>query len=163
MLKFTFSLIILCLCHGQLPAQTREERKELIGLVEQRQELFNIYSAALKKKSGFFGQKTKNDLRSTHDRLKDIVEMDNKIMTRLKQMLSYRNFEKQTMSYDVNQYSEQLKNFERAQDTLVKQLAKMEKENAILNKSVSKSGRWIYFLFGFLFALILFRLRRRFQ
>jgi hypothetical protein len=163
MIGKSIALIILVLLQIVSFAQSREERSELIKLVEERQQLFDIYSSSLKKKSGFFGQKTKNDLRATHDRLKAIVEVDNKIMTRLRQLLDYTKFEKQTMSYDVNQYAEQLKNFERNQDTLVKQLAMLEKENASFRKSSGKSGRWIYFLFGFLFAVLFFALRRKFK
>lgn len=161
MIKNTLSILILLLFQLQLAAQSRNERNELLKLVEVRQELFDRYSASLKKKSGIFGQKTKNDLRTTHDKLKNIVEVDNKIMTRLRQLLDYTKFEKQTMSYDVNQYSEQLRNFERNQDTLVKQLAQLEKENTLLNKSVSKTGRWIYFLMGFLLAMVLAYIYRK--
>ena len=157
MTRYKATLFLLLSFHLLSSAQSRQERNELLTLVEQRQELFDSYSSSLKKKSGFFGQKTKNDLRDTHDRLKAIVEVDNKIMTRLRQLLDYTKFEKQTMSYDVNQYTEQLKNYERNQDTLVKQLALLEKENANLGKSVSKSFPWLYFLFGFLFAWGIFR------
>ena len=82
-------------------------------------------------------------------------------MTRLRQLLDYSKFEKQTMSYDVNQYSEQLKNFERNQDTLVKQLAQLEKENGTLKKSGSGGSRWSYFFLGFLCAALIYFLRRR--
>lgn len=160
MRKILLYTLITVLCQFSVLGQSRDERNELIKLVEQRQEMFNIYASSIKQKSGFFGQKTKNDLRATHDKLKAIVEVDNKIMTRLRQLLDYSKFEKQTMSYDVNQYAEQLKNFERNQDTLVKQLAELEKENALLNKSSSKSARWIYFLFGFLLALGVIKLKK---
>ena len=104
--------------------QTKEERKELMMIVEERQKLFDLYSETVAKKSGIFGNKTKNDLRTTHEKLKDIIALDNKILNRLKQMLSYRNFEKQTMSYDMSQYEEQSKKLERAQKTRRKQLSR---------------------------------------
>jgi len=134
-----------------------------LNLVNQRQEMFDRYAASLKKKSGIFGQKTKNDLRATHDKLKAIVEVDNKIMIRLRQLLDYSKFEKQTMSYDVNQYSEQLRNFERNQDTLVKQIANLEKENDFLKKGTSSSNRFFYFMLGFFCAVLVYVLRRKFR
>ena len=160
--RYKAIIFLLLFLRMSVSAQSREDRNELMKLVDQRQELFDSYASSLKKKSGFFGQKTKNDLRATHDRLKAIVEVDNKIMTRLRQLLDYTKFEKQTMSYDVNQYAEQLKNYERIQDTLVKQLAQLEKENKNLSKSVSKSFTWLYFLFGFLFAWAIFRIHRKY-
>jgi len=156
-----FLLVPVLFCQTYLFSQDREERKELLKLVNERQVMFDEYAASLKRKSGIFGQKTKNDLRTTHDKLKDIVEVDNKIMTRLRQLLEYSKFEKQTMSYDVNQYAEQLKNFERTQDTLLKQLARLEEENAKLNKSGSGRSKWTYFFLGFFSALIVYFLRRR--
>ena len=161
MKRVLFLIVLTLMCQSSLFAQDREERKELLNLVNQRQEMFDRYAASLKKKSGIFGQKTKNDLRATHDKLKAIVEVDNKIMTRLRQLLDYSKFEKQTMSYDVNQYSEQLRNFERNQDTLVKQLAQLEKENGTLKKSGSGGSRWSYFFLGFLCAALIYFLRRR--
>ena len=160
--KIIPAFFILFLMYFSLAGQNKEERNELIGLLNQRQEMFDRYAESLKKKSGFFGQKTRNDLRATHDKLKAIVEVDNKIMTRLRQLLDFSRFEKQTMSYDVNEYSAQLKNYERNHDTLVKQLAQLEKENTFLNKSKSKSSSWLYFLFGFLFAVAIYFMRRKF-
>lgn len=162
MIKRALSIFFLLLFHMQMSGQSRQERDELLKLVEQRQDLFDKYAFSIKQKSGFFGQKTKNDLRATHDRLKAIVEVDNKIMTRLRQLLDYTKFEKQTMTYDVNQYADQLKNYERNQDTLVKQLAQLEKANAKLNKSSSGISPWIYFLFGIFCSWLFYRLRSRY-
>ncbi len=161
-MRFTTIIFLFLFLRICVSAQSKQERNELMKLVEERQEMFDSYSLSLKKKSGFFGQKTKNDLRATHDRLKNIVEVDNKIMTRLRQLLEYTKFEKQTMSYDVNQYAEQLKNYERNQDTLVKQLAQLEKENTQLNNSFSGRRAWIYFLLGIFSAWVFYRIRRRY-
>ena len=158
-----FIILLLFSAQADVFGQTKEERKELMMLVEERQKLFDLYSETVAKKSGIFGNKTKNDLRTTHEKLKDIIALDNKILNRLKQMLSYRNFEKQTMSYDMSQYEEQSKKLERAQDTLVKQLSRLEKENSRLNKSAAKSSRIYYILIGFVLAWILFALRRKFR
>jgi len=163
MKRVLFLIVLALMCQSALFAQDREERKELLNLVNQRQEMFDRYAASLKKKSGIFGQKTKNDLRATHDKLKAIVEVDNKIMIRLRQLLDYSKFEKQTMSYDVNQYSEQLRNFERNQDTLVKQIANLEKENDFLKKGTSSSNRFFYFMLGFFCAVLVYVLRRKFR
>ncbi|TAH42399.1 MAG: hypothetical protein EYC69_05555 [Bacteroidetes bacterium] len=162
MMRFTAIIFLFLVFRICVSAQSRQERNELMKLVEERQELFDSYSASLKKKSGFFGQKTKNDLRATHDRLKNIVEVDNKIMARLRQLLDYSKFEKQTMSYDVNQYAEQLKNYERNQDTLVKQLAQLEKEKAKLTNSISRRSSWIYFLLGIFCSWIFYRIHRKY-
>jgi len=158
-----FILLVLLLASDFTRSQNREERKELIIMVEERQKMFDQYQASLKAKSGIFGHKTRNDLHKTHDRLKAIVEVDNRIMTRLRQMLEYRNFERQTMTYDVNRYAEQLKNYEKNQDTLLKQLSELEKQYDKLSKRSAGDKKWYWFLLGFISALliILFIKRRR--
>lgn len=163
MIRSVIYIIVLCIFHLPVIAQSKAERNELMKLVDERQELFGQYSESIKKKSGIFGQKTKNDLRATHDKLKAIVEVDNKIMSRLRQLLDYTRFEKQTMSYDVNDYQEQLKNLENNHTTLLNQLAELEKQNTELKKATSGFGRWMYFLYGILATALFIVLRRKFR
>src|SRR4051812_15259942 len=105
-----FILIILLILSKPAMASNDSLRADLSALLKQRNELFNAYSASLSRKSGFFGNQTKNDIRESQDKLKEIVEIDNRIMSTLNRTLDYRNFEKTNMTYDVSSYVTRIQN-----------------------------------------------------
>ena len=96
-MKFILTLLLLSVT---LAAYSSNDslRTELARLLTERKVLFDDYSATLSKKSGFFGNKTKNDLRDSQERLKEIVAADNKIIGVLNRTINYRNFEKVNMA-----------------------------------------------------------------
>jgi len=79
-------------------------------LLKERKELFEIYNESLNQKSGIFGNKTKNDLRTTQEKLLDVVAADNKIMNSLSRTLDFRDFEKTNMKYDFSSFEERIRN-----------------------------------------------------
>jgi hypothetical protein len=127
-------------------------RAELISLMKERKILADEYYASLDKKSGFFGNRTKNDLRDSQEKLVAIVKADNKIMDALNRTLSFRNYEKANMTYDVNSYEERIRNLSRLNDTLNKQILIYSEEN-MMNRKVIKRNQ-IYF-FGLIFLILL--------
>ena len=83
-LRTTFIAILMLISIVQITTGADERtaaRKELFGLLKERQKLFDNYSQSTKKKSGFFGNRTKNDMRESHATLQDIVSIDNKQLT----------------------------------------------------------------------------------
>ena len=126
-------------------------RTELLELLKERKQLFEKYNASLSRKSGFFGNKTKNDLRDSQEKLIAVVTTDNKIMNSLSRTLDFRNFEKQKMSYDVNSFEERLRNLSVLNDTLNSQFIKCKQENKILKSTIKRLHLYI----GFLIVLIL--------
>lgn len=126
-------------------------RTELLLLLKERKELFNQYSASLNKKSGFFGNKTKNDLRDTQEKLLAVISTDNKIMNSLSRTLDFRNFEKINMSYDFNSFEERLRNLSVLNDTLNSQYL----NSTQLSKSLQSTIRKFHLYIALLILLIL--------
>src|SRR5436190_9501926 len=93
-------------------------RVELLQLLKERRELFESYNESLNKKSGLFGNKTKNDLRDSQDKLLAVISADNKIMNSLSRSIDYKNFERINMSYDVTTFEDRLRNLSVLNDTL---------------------------------------------
>ena len=118
-------------------------RTELLQLLKGRKDLFDQYSASLNKKSGFFGNRTKNDLKDSQDKLVAIVSADNKIMNSLNRTLDFRNFEKLNMSYDANSFEERIKNLLRLNDTLSNQNVVYKQENKKFQTIIKKHN--LYF------------------
>ena len=113
-------------------------RTELLILLKERKELFDQYSASINKKSGIFGNRTKNDLKDSQEKLVSIVAADNKIMNSLSRTLDFRNFEKLNLSYDVNSYEDRIRNLLTLNDTLNKQNNIYKKENKIFQSTIKK-------------------------
>lgn len=131
-----FFFFLSILTASALPDSTR---KEMNDLMRTRAELFKTYSNSLSKKSGFFGNQTKNDLRTAHDLLKAIVEQDNKIMDALNRSMDFRTFEKATMSFDAQEYTDRIKNLSIINDTLTKQIQQLEIEKRSLRSEINGS------------------------
>ena len=118
-------------------------RTELLQSLKGRKDLFDQYSASLNKKSGFFGNRTKNDLKDSQDKLVAIVSADNKIMNSLNRTLDFRNFEKLNMSYDTKSFEERIKNLLRLNDTLSNQNVVYKQENKKFQTTIKKHN--LYF------------------
>src|SRR4051812_30489594 len=109
-MKNILSLLVILISTFNTIAKSDSERTELFRLLSERKQLFDIYTESLEKKSGFFGNTSKNDLRSSQEKLLAVIEADNKIMSSLTRTLDFRNFEKQSMSYDVSGYENRIRN-----------------------------------------------------
>lgn len=160
-LKLFFILILFFESVGAKSSDA--DRAELILLMKERKELYDKYSASLSSKSGFFGNRTKNDLKESQGKLLEIIAVDNKIMNALNRTLDFRNFEKQSLAYDVNSFEERIRNLNTLNDTLNKQNLKFVEENKVLQKSVKKNRLYLILLLVPFFVFIIFRLKRYFQ
>jgi hypothetical protein len=113
-------------------------RNELSGLLKDRQKLFEEYTASLDRKSGIFGNKTKNDLRESQDKLHEIVTADNKIMSVLNRTVDFRNYEKVNLKYDASSYSQRIDNLTKLNESLVKQDTEYANQIADYKASMKK-------------------------
>ena len=156
-----FLFLILFLFKNVLAIRPDSTRTELLILLKDRKDLFNQYSASLNKKSGLFGNRTKNDLKDSQDKLVAIVSADNKIMNSLNRTLDFRNFEKLNLSYDVNSFEERIRNLSILNDTLTNQNNIYKKENKIFQSTIKKHR--LYFTgLVVLLALVCIALLRKF-
>jgi hypothetical protein len=142
-MKIFIPLILLFVSTLNAIAKNDSERTELLRLLNERKQLFEIYTESLEKKSGFFGNTSKKDLRDSQDKLLAVLEADNKIMSSLNRTLDFRNFEKQSMSYDVSGYENRIRNITVLNDTLNKQFLNCKNENKLLHSDVKRYHLYI--------------------
>ena len=143
-------IAFLGLAESAMADERDSTRQELFSLISERKQLFDAYSESLDKKSGFFGNKTKKDLRNSQEMLVDIVAIDNRIMNALNRTLDYRNYEKQSMRYDAGEYEERIRSLKILNDTLFNKNAFYEQELKSLEASLRKHK-----LYNFFFLMIL--------
>jgi len=162
-MKRTFLVVILLQLSFTATALDREsERKELQILLKQREDRFGDYSRAAASRSGFFGNKTKNDLKSQLEVLTDIVRNDNKIISTLDNYLDYRTFTQTELTYTQADLDEKNQRLDELTTTLSKKLASAEAEK----KQMSIRARWLkvwnYLLLftTMLFGFLWFRVKR---
>ncbi|REJ80200.1 MAG: hypothetical protein DWQ44_13310 [Bacteroidetes bacterium] len=158
------SIVVLLLPFSALATAKDSLREELKHLLKERQELFDSYSRSLVRKSGIFNHRTKNDLRESHDRLKEIVESDNRIMSRLNRLLEFRNLEKQTMGYDKRDMEDRIAKLNSGMQILLNKNNALEQKNKELLSKLKKQKRNFYILLGVMISAIIlmfFRFRKK--
>lgn len=136
------------------------DRKELQGLLEERNQKFGTYTNSLTKHSGFFGNKTKKDILHSNEILIEIVRTDNRIISVLNRVVDFRNFEKTNMNYDLHQRDEELQNLKHAADTLTKQTDSLTLSNKILKSKTTKL-QWIVYILSAMLVIMLVFYRRK--
>src|SRR5436190_17274910 len=122
------------------------EKVEFIELVKERGKIFDSYSASLEKKSGFFGNRTKNDIRESQDLLMEVVRMDNKIMNMLNRRLGFRNFEKKSMADDFIAMQQKVINLNIVNDTLSKKLTESEEQTKIYRAKLNRQSVYLFLM-----------------
>jgi hypothetical protein len=145
--------VLLFISEIGIASRPDSSRTELLSLLNDRKILFESYTQSLSKKSGFFGNRTKNDMKESQEKLVAIIRADNKIMSTLNRTLDYRNFEKLNMSYDVNSYEDRLRNLSILNDTLNKQNIFLQSENKSLTRAMKMHE--LYFSILILFLLFI--------
>lgn len=105
-----------------------QDRMNLQNLLTERAKNYSTYTSSIQKRSGIFGNKTKHDIEKSNDVLIAIVTIDNDIMDALNRALSYKTFEKTTDSYSARDCELKLKQSMEVTDTLMKQIAVLEKK-----------------------------------
>jgi uncharacterized coiled-coil DUF342 family protein len=120
-------LLWLGLWPNHLHAQTPPSR--LQQLQDQRAELYNDWKDASNQKSGFFGNKTKDDLQKEIQALEEIVAQDTQILDALDQL---RQDEKKQISQEYNdlvdEYNRLLASHKETEGSLI-QHKSWQKEN----------------------------------
>lgn len=128
-MKPALAFILLWLFMSTSFAQVQmQERLNLQNLLAERAKNFSAYTSSIQKRSGIFGNKTRHDIEKSNEVLIDIVTLDNNIMDALNRALSYKTFEKTTDVYSARDCELKLKQSMEVTDTLMKQIAVLEKK-----------------------------------
>ncbi|HEX5003169.1 MAG TPA: hypothetical protein VFW78_11800 [Bacteroidia bacterium] len=136
---FAFSLILI-LTYSATAEKRDEEKAALQKLVTEREQKFGEYSRAAASKTGFFGNKTKNDLRKQVAVLTEIIKTDNRIISLLKNFLDYRTFQRTEMNYSQAELDERVRHLDEITDGLAAKVDIAEAANIVLQKKLKWSG-----------------------
>jgi hypothetical protein len=123
----------------QLHGQDAMEKEKLHKLIEERKEKFDSYFQSLEKRSGIFGNKTRQDILSSNKVLIDIVRTDNNIISVLNRALDYKSFEKTTYSYDKVEQEATLNNLRQANETLNRRIKSIHDSHQALERRYRNS------------------------
>lgn len=104
------------------------DKEQINAILKERKDRFEGYTNSLQETSGFFGGKSKKDLKTSQKILVEIVRLDNRLISILNRQIDYKTFEKTTLTY------QSLDEFEK-QDQLKGELATKRKEIALLTKA----------------------------
>ncbi len=160
-----FIVIFFCLfahTHGSDPAQ---EKLLLQKLVKEREERFGEYSRAAAARTGLFGNKTKNDLKSQVDVLTTIIKTDNRIISTLEVFLDYRSFQKTEMTYSQADLDQKNQRLNELTTVLSKKLSTAEASKKALEIRIKWAKLLNYFLVLLLlvFAYFYWKQRRQYK
>ena len=150
---------IVVLPQERTPNRTAD-RAELQKLLEERKKKFDSYSESLKKRSGFFGGKSKADIQRSNEVLRDIIETDNRMISVLNRVVDFKTYEKVNMNYDLLSCNERVENLQRAVDVLNKRVTTFASSNEEL-KNKSGTLKLLASAFGILVLVLLVLITRK--
>jgi hypothetical protein len=143
-------------------ANKRYEKEILHKLVQEREEKFGEYARAAAARSGFFGNKTKNDLRRQTETLVEIIKTDNRIIMQLNNFLDFKTFERTEHTYTQAEQDEKIKKLTALTDNLAKDLGQANRDNKNLRLRLRFSTLFNYLTgFGMLWVGIWYWRKRK--
>lgn len=160
MRKFCLIWLLMVTVLPSFSQMESQDRMNLQNLLAERAKNFSAYTSNIQKRSGIFGNRTKGDIQKTNEILIDIVTLDNDIMDALHRALSYKTFEKATDNYSSRDCEMKLKQSMLVTDTLMKQLAMMEKKTKRQGSS-DTIYKILFFLSAITCVILAFRLRQK--
>lgn len=114
------------------------QRLKVNELLTQRSARFGQFEQSLRQRTGIFGLKTKKDMQSSIDILKQIVLTDNDIFRETKELIDFKDFEKTQIAekaseFDsrINGYIKTISKLQREQDRLRQQVESLQNSNQL--------------------------------
>ncbi|CAN5539866.1 hypothetical protein BH11BAC2_BH11BAC2_05910 [soil metagenome] len=126
------------------------DRQLLVQLLNERKEKFSDFTSSLDEASGFFGNQTKKDVKKSNEILKDIVRLDNKMISILNRRVDFKTYETTTMNYQQLDCENKLAESRTALDNLMKIKNSLAIERIELIKKI-----WFYKILSSILLLIL--------
>ena len=98
------------------------QKYKINKLLDERSNVFGQYDQSLNRRTGIFGLKTKKDMQSSNDLLRQIVLTDNTIFSELKILLDFKDFEKKEIESRAESVESYIKNYQTT-------ITRLQKEN----------------------------------
>jgi hypothetical protein len=171
-------LMIVCLWHTPIFAQTKAinkdslvyemQRQKINAMLDARHRKFGQYDQSLKKHTGIFGLQTKKDIRRSNDILMDIARTDDSIFIQTKVLLDLRNnqltaraFQQQQAEQKSTVNEDHSLAYMNTINRLREQTDKMRLEQFAAESHYRNTIRVLYFVIVLMLGSILFLLFRR--
>jgi hypothetical protein len=116
------------------------DRALIQQILKERKEKFSTYTESLDDATGWFGIKTKKDLKKSQSVLVEIVRLDNRLINVLNRREEFYKFENVTKTYEQHSDSEKLTSLEHEIELtgkkiilLNQQIVQLDEQNQIKN------------------------------
>ncbi len=145
--KILFAVIFLagffltggvCAQAGEHPSDDSStvERTAIRNLIKERQQLYGQYQSQIEKRSGIFGNQTKNDIRKANDILQNLIATDTRIFMEMENImrekernLGTKKFENISKEYDLANRNQKLIEYNATIEKLTRSLEEAKKIN----------------------------------
>lgn len=106
-----------------------QQRQKVNELLQQRSARFGQYEESLMQRTGIFGLKTRKDMQASIDILKEIVLTDNHIFRETKQLVDFKDFEKEMIARQAREFDSRINGY-------IATISKLQKEQVALREQV---------------------------
>ncbi len=131
------------------------------AMLNERQKLYSQYSDQIEKKSGFFGNQTKRDIKEANEILLRILATDTRLFRELEEMIKARErevqkrkYEKQDKEYTILKKEEAVQSQSETVAKLQRYIEKLQAEQSGLKRSSGSYKFLFYTLLIFVLAMI---------
>lgn len=105
------------------------QRLKVNELLKQRSARFGQFEQSLSQRTGIFGLKTKKDMQSSIDILKQIVLTDNEIFKETKELVDFKDFEKTKIAERASEFDNRINGY-------IKTISKLQQEQERLRQEI---------------------------
>lgn len=130
------------------------QRQRINELLNERSARFGKFDESIKKRTGIFGLKTKRDMQSSIDILKQIVQMDNHILRETKVLLDYKESELDYKEFERSRIEELARDYDNRINGYIQTISKLQKEQTTSHEKVQAAERSKQFFRNLFFLML---------
>ncbi len=137
------------------------QRQKVNKLLQQRTARFGDFDESLQRRTGIFGLKTKKDMQSSIDILKQIVLTDNNIFRETKTLLDFKDIQKSDVEQRASELDSRVKGYIKAISSMQKERETLTTALAAAEKQAGRTRLYLFFAFIIIAALVFILIRNR--
>lgn len=137
------------------------QRLKVNELLTQRSARFGQFEQSLQQRTGIFGLKTKKDMQSSIDILKQIVLTDNDIFRETKELIDFKDFEKTQIEVKASEFDSRINGYIKTISKLQREQERLQQEVALLQNSNQLSRSILFLVLTFLIIGAIYLIIRR--
>ena len=162
----TLIIIFLLPISGIFAAQDttltyENQRQKVNKLLQQRSARFGDFNESLQRRTGIFGLKTKKDMQSSIDILKQIVLNDNDIFRETKTLLDFKDVQKTDVEQRASELDSRVKGYIKAISNMQKERETLTTALATAEKRADQNRLYLFFALVIIAVLAFILIRNR--